>query len=136
MNAKTRTKTAKAPKQDGAPVALSGAGGRFLPGTPSANPKGRGLEAYRLGDLAKAHTGDAIKTLAEIMGDKKQPGQTRINAATALVDRAFGRPSISVEAKIETTDFTALHLTALRQLAGIRPDGGSGDLIDVTPTKF
>ena len=78
----------------------------------------------------------AAATEEEMPIARPQPGQTRINAATALVDRAFGRPSISVEAKIETTDFTALHLTALRQLAGIRPDGGSGDLIDVTPTKF
>lgn len=37
--------------------------GRWLAGDPSPNPKGRGQEAYRLDDLAKAHTPEAIAGL-------------------------------------------------------------------------
>jgi hypothetical protein len=77
---------------------------KWVKGGPSPNPKGRRLEAYRLADLAKAHTPEAVATLAEIMNDRKRPGQTRVNAATALMDRAFGRPSIVVEAKVKAAD--------------------------------
>ena len=48
---------------------------KWVKGGPSPNPKGRGLEAYRVGDLAKAHTPEAIVTLAEIMNDKKRPAR-------------------------------------------------------------
>lgn len=104
-------------------VAIRGPDGRFLPGGPSPNPKGRSLEAYRLADLAKAHTPAAIATLVEIMGDSKQPGQTRVNAATALLDRAFGRPSVSADVTVSANDAGQLHLDALRALAAMGRDG-------------
>lgn len=98
----------------------------WVKGGASPNPQGRGLEAYRLGDLARAHTPEAIETLAAIMKDPKQPGATRVSAATALMDRAHGRPSISVEATIETRDAGMDHLDALRAWS-------TAAVVDVTP---
>lgn len=126
--------SAKTKQTQNVETAKRGTNGRWLAGGPSPNPKGRGLEAYRLGDLAKAHTPEAIATLAEVMNDKAQPGQTRINAATALMDRAFGRPSISVEAKVETMDSGSLHLAALRAWIDGTVIDGDG-LKDVTPSQ-
>jgi hypothetical protein len=59
----------------------------------SGNPSGRPKEIGHVRDLARAHTEDAIKTLVEIRGDKTQPAPARVAAATALLDRAWGKPS-------------------------------------------
>jgi hypothetical protein len=57
------------------------------------NVGGRPKEIGHVRDLARAHTEDAIKTLVEIRGDKTQPAPARVAAATALLDRAWGKPS-------------------------------------------
>jgi hypothetical protein len=59
----------------------------------SGNPSGRPKEIGHVRDLARAHTEDAIRTLVEIRGDKTQPAPARVAAATALLDRAWGKPS-------------------------------------------
>lgn len=41
--------------------------------------------------LAAKHTDAAIATLAELMEDKDEDGKVRIAAATALLDRAWGK---------------------------------------------
>jgi hypothetical protein len=40
---------------------------------------------------------DAISTLASIMRDPKVPATARISAATALLDRGYGRPPQGIE---------------------------------------
>jgi hypothetical protein len=57
------------------------------------NVGGRPKEIGHVRDLARAHTEDAIRTLVEIRGDKTQPAPARVAAATALLDRAWGKPS-------------------------------------------
>ena len=66
-------------------------GGRFLPGQ-SDNPGGRPRIVGHVRDMAQHHAGDAIATLAEIMGQQDAPASARIAAATALLDRGYGRP--------------------------------------------
>jgi hypothetical protein len=43
-------------------------------------------------NLAREHTEAAIRTLAEICGNKNAPPAARVAAATALLDRAWGKP--------------------------------------------
>jgi hypothetical protein len=38
-----------------------------------------------------------LLTLAEIMGDASQPAAARVSAANAILDRAHGKPTQSVE---------------------------------------
>ena len=58
----------------------------------SGNPGGRPKEIGDLRQLAKKRTTSAIKTLVEIMLNKKSPAAARVNAACALLDRGYGRP--------------------------------------------
>ncbi len=50
--------------------------------------------------LARTHTSDAIEVLVIIMMDPKAAPSARTSAASALLDRAFGRPEISVSASV------------------------------------
>ena len=60
------------------------------------NAGGRPKEIGHVRDLARAHTEDAIKTLVEIRADPTQPAPARVAAATALLDRAWGKPSQAI----------------------------------------
>jgi hypothetical protein len=44
---------------------------------------------------------DAINTLAAIMNDPKVPAAARISAATALLDRGYGKPAQAIEVNEE-----------------------------------
>ena len=58
----------------------------------SGNPGGRPriLEAVR--DIARESTTLAIETLRTIAADTEAPHAARVSAATALLDRAWGKP--------------------------------------------
>lgn len=64
---------------------------KFIKGQ-SGNPGGRPKKDPVLADAARAHTADAINVLAEIMSDQEQNAGARVQAATALLDRAHGKP--------------------------------------------
>lgn len=70
--------------------------GMFKPGQ-SGNPTGRPKESYRVSELAKEHTEQALVTLVEIAQNKKAPPSARVQAACALLDRAWGKPAQYVE---------------------------------------
>lgn len=91
--------------------------GRFAPGA-SGNPAGRPKQDLVVSDLAKAFTETALATLAEIAANPKSPSAARVSAAEALLNRAWGRPSQSVETRIEghITDPATAHLAALKGL--------------------
>lgn len=68
-------------------------GHRWKPGQ-SGNPAGRAKDLVHVRDLARKYTQEAVKTLVEVM---KQPlgkdnGRAKALAATALLDRGWGRP--------------------------------------------
>lgn len=65
---------------------------KFQPGR-SGNPSGRPKEIGHVKELARAQTENAIKTLIEIAGGVDQPAPARVAAATALLDRGWGKPT-------------------------------------------
>ena len=66
--------------------------GHWMKGT-TGNPLGgqRGIGQVR--ELARQHTEEAILTLAAIMRDPAAKDAARVAAATALLDRAWGKPT-------------------------------------------
>lgn len=70
--------------------------GMFQPGQ-SGNPSGRPKSDVTIKELAKAYTKEAIETLAEITTNKKASPSVRVQAATALLDRGWGKPTQHTE---------------------------------------
>ena len=58
----------------------------------SGNPGGRPKVIAEVKELARAHTAEAIETLASIMTDPKAVPAARVSAANALLDRGYGKP--------------------------------------------
>lgn len=73
------------------PPKKGGAGKPFAPGV-SGNPSGRPKILQEVIDLARQHTEAAMLTLASIASDAEKPTAARVSAATALLDRGWGKP--------------------------------------------
>lgn len=63
----------------------------------SGNPSGRPKVAGEIRELARAHTADALGTLISIAKDPKKPAAARVAAASAILDRGYGRPAQPIE---------------------------------------
>lgn len=61
----------------------------------SGNPGGRAKADHRIKELAKERTELALNTLAEIAESGKNEG-ARVAAATALLDRGWGKPAQAI----------------------------------------
>src|SRR5262245_5812979 len=46
--------------------------------------------------LAKEMAPDAIKTLVDVMKNPKSPAAARVSAATAILDRGYGKPTQAI----------------------------------------
>ena len=55
----------------------------------SGNPGGRPKVVAEVKELARAHTGEAIKTLVSIMTNQKAAPAARVSAANALLESAL-----------------------------------------------
>jgi hypothetical protein len=87
---------------------LGGATGRgWLPGR-SGNAGGRPRAALNVQELARQHTEQAVRALVEALRDPK----LKVAAATALLDRGWGRPIQPLQSENRTA---VLHLVAAQQ---------------------
>jgi HEAT repeat protein len=68
----------------------------FKPGQ-SGNPNGRPKVVAEVRDLARQYAPEALSTLADIMRDSKSPPAARVAAASAVLDRGYGKPSQYIE---------------------------------------
>jgi hypothetical protein len=80
----------------------------------SGNPKGRRKDPEGKGELkalARTHTKEAVETLVAVMKSADKDA-ARVQAATALLDRGWGRP----EQRTEVTGAEGESLTVVVQL--------------------
>jgi len=73
----------------------------------SGNPTGRPQEYGKVLHAARGHSLEAIETLVLVMRNGK-PGEAMM-AAQALLDRAWGRPKVTVDAEIEARSIARHH---------------------------
>jgi len=63
----------------------------------SGNPGGRPKGFVDVQFIARHHTLDAIATLRQICNNRRAPPAARVSAATALLDRGWGKPRQEVD---------------------------------------
>ena len=92
----------------------------------SGNPGGRPRIVEAVRDIARESTTLAIETLRAIAADQAAPHAARVSAATALLDRGWGRPmqghavmAVTAPKSVrEMTDTEILALIATKMAAG------------------
>jgi hypothetical protein len=62
----------------------------------SGNPRGRPPALTSIRDLARTYTREAIAALVQVMRQAKSE-MARVQACCAILDRAWGRPTVAVE---------------------------------------
>jgi hypothetical protein len=67
----------------------------------SGNPGGRPSGLGEIREIARMHTDEAVQVLVMVMNDAKAAPAARVGAATALLDRGWGRPAQTIAASIE-----------------------------------
>ena len=67
----------------------------------SGNPGGRPSGLGGIREFAREHTDTAIATLVRVMNDEDASPSAQVAAATALLDRGWGRPAQTINASID-----------------------------------
>ena len=75
--------------------------GQFISGH-SGNAGGRPKDEYRVAELARSYTAEAIETLVDLMRHGKDE-RVRGTAAQALLDRGWGKAKVEVVSNAESS---------------------------------
>ena len=84
--------------------------GRFIAGY-SGNPGGRPKDEYRVAELARSYTVEAVETLVDLMRHSRDD-RVRGTASQALLDRGWGKAKVEVATSGGETYIEALQAVA------------------------
>jgi len=84
--------------------------GQFRPGF-SGNPGGRPKDEFKVAELARSYTIEAVETLVDLMRHGKDD-RVRGTAAQALLDRGWGKAKVEVATSGGETYIEALQAAA------------------------
>lgn len=93
-------------------------------GNPGGRPKVTLPDGRSLQDLAREHTADAVNALVAVMGDDDSPPAAVVSAASAILDRGWGRPKQELDASDDLKSMLADIIAQRRQKAA---ELGNGD---------
>ncbi len=103
----------------------------------SGNPGGRPAVPPELREAARVKTVEALEVLAAVMRDDKAAPAARVSAATAILDRAWGKPAQSLQVddrRREVDEMDSAELVQFLRRAGYAPSSGEADaLTDAEP---
>lgn len=92
---------------------------------------GRVSQAKRdLSDLAKDHAEEALATLVDVARNADSAG-ARVSAAVAILDRAYGKPVMRVEAPDEEAPSLTINIGVREAVGDVRvtkPERAAGDI--------
>jgi uncharacterized protein DUF5681 len=126
--------------QTGDDQTMAGKGGRrstsWEPGR-SGNPRGRPKVVAEVRDLARHHTSAAIGVLTAIMNDPKVAAAARVTAATAILDRGWGKPQQPIDADINVVppEVQERRDRAKARVYAMLERMAAGELIEQQPAK-
>jgi len=83
----------------------------------SGNPGGRPSGLGEIREIARKHTDAAIETLVKVMENAEASPSARVAAASALLDRGWGRPSQTINANIDGAESISNWLGPIPDLA-------------------
>jgi hypothetical protein len=96
----------------------------------SGNPGGRPKLEVSIRDLAQENSMEALETLVQVMRTGK-PGE-RLIAANAILDRAYGKPSQSIEVSNDRTTLVDLLVSINKSHPVSDAATGSPSITDAT----
>jgi hypothetical protein len=87
----------------------------------SGNPGGRAKavlpDGRSLMDLAREHTPTAVNALVDVLSSEEASDAAKVSAATALLDRGWGRPRQDVSLEVTSDEGIASVLEQARRRA-------------------
>jgi hypothetical protein len=93
----------------------------------SGNPGGRAKvtlpDGRTLTDLAREHTPKAVQALVDVLESTEASDAAKVSAATALLDRGWGRPKQDIGLEMKPDEATAALLEQARRRANLLPAG-------------
>jgi hypothetical protein len=78
-----------------------------------------------IADMAKDHAETALKVLVDVANNKKAPAAARVSAASAILDRGYGKPRQAVE--LEGAIAGTMTVTYVTSTAGAEPKPSDED---------